>query len=164
MDTLNGFKELPADKQSSEFKIPVMHVELFLNVKYYMSDSGTGYCGLLINGVKGNGLRGKVEAAAARAYIGRTIIVFMTQLDDGKKLITVPALFEKEPTFDRKIDLSDLVIKTYYHDDFKKTPQDVYKEHMDALTGRRISDDKDLLIRSIFELPKRGLEILRSYR
>ncbi len=164
MDTLDGFKELPADEWHSEFKIPIMHVELSLNVKYYMNDCGTGYCGLLINGVKGNGLRGKVEATAAKAYIGRTIFVFITELDDGRKLITVPALFEKEPTFDRKIDLSDLVIKTYYHDDFRRTPQEVFEEHKDALSGKKISNDKDLLIRSIFELPERGLKILKSYR
>ncbi|VVB94495.1 Uncharacterised protein [uncultured archaeon] len=164
METLDGFEELSTEKRISEFKIPIMHVELSLNVRYFLNDSGIGYCGLLIKGVKGKGLRGMVEAAAAKGYIGRSIFVFLTELDDGKKLITVPALFEKEPSFNGKVDLSDLIIKTYYHDDLKKTPQEVHKEHMNALVGKKISTDKEHLIRSIFDLPGRGLEILKSYR
>ncbi|NJD77436.1 MAG: hypothetical protein FIB08_10145 [Candidatus Methanoperedens sp.] len=164
MNKLNGFKELSADEHRSEFKIPVMRVELSLKVRYFLNDSGTGYCGLLIKEVKGNGLRGRVQAAVAKDYIGRTILIFLTELDDGKKLITVPALFEKEPCFDKSVDLSDLIIKTYYHDDLRKTPQEVHKEHMNALVGRKISADKEHLIRSILDLPGRGLEILRSFR
>ncbi len=164
MDTLSDFKELLADKQFTEFKIPIMHVELSLNVRYFLNDSGIGYCGLLIKGVKGKGLRGKVQAAIVKDYIGRTILIFLTELEDGKKLITVPALFEKEPSFDGKVDLSDLIIKTYYHDDLRKTPQEVHKEHMNALVGKKISTDREHLICSIFGLPGRGLEILKSYR
>jgi hypothetical protein len=76
----------------------------------------------------------------------------------------VPALFEKEPTFDEKLDLSDLIINTYFHADFKKSPQEVYKEHMCALIGKEISDDKDCLRRSILGLPAKGIEILKSYK
>jgi hypothetical protein len=160
---LNGFEELAVDKQHSEIKIPLLHVELSLGVRYFLG-KGVGYCGLLIKNVKGNGLRGCIEAAAAKAYVGRTIFVFLSELDDGKKLITVPALFEKEPSFNGKVDLSELIINTYYHDEFKKTAQEVYKEHMDALMGRKICNDRDCLCRSILELPERGIEILRSYR
>jgi hypothetical protein len=162
METLNGFEEIPVDKQRSEIRIPVMHIELSLNIRYFKNGSGVGYCGLLINGIKGNGLRGKVEAAAAKAYVGRTIFIFLSVTDDGKELITVPALFEKEPSFDPKLDLSNFIIKTYYHDNFKKTPEEVYNEHMNAITGRNIRTDS--LWSSIIELPQKGLEILRSYR
>ena len=160
---LNGFEELAVDKQHSEIKIPLMHVELSLSVRYFIG-GGVGYCGLLIKDVKGNGLRGMIEAAAAKAYVGRTIFVFLSELDDGKKLITVPALFEKEPTFDSNVDLSGLFINTYYHDDFKKTVQEVYKEHTAALAGKKICNDRDCLCSSILELPEKGIEILRSYR
>lgn len=160
---LNGFEELVVDKQHSEIKIPIMHVELSLSVRYFLG-KGAGYCGLLINGVNGKGLRGCIEAAAAKAYIGRTIFVFLSGLDDGKNLITVPALFEKEPSFDGKVDLSELIINTYYHDEFKKTAQEVYKEHTDALAGKKICDDEDCLCQSILELPEKGIEILKSYR
>ncbi len=160
---LNDFEELAVDKQHSEIKLPVMHVELSLSVRYFLG-KGAGYCGLLIKDVKGNGLRGMIEAAAAKAYVGRTIFVFLSELDDGKKLITVPALFEKEPSFDEKVDLSELVINTYYHDEFKKTVREVYKEHMNALTGKKICNDRDCLCSSILELPEKGIEILRSYR
>ncbi len=163
MDILDSFEEIVVDKKRSEIKIPVMHVELSLSVRYFLG-KGVGYCGLLINGVNGKGLRGCIEAAAAKAYIGRTIFVFLSELDDGKKLITVPALFEKEPSFDESVDLSELVINTYYHDDFKKTAQEVYEEHTDALTGKKICDDKDCLCSSILELPGKGIEILRSYK
>ena len=164
MDIQDGFEEIAVDKPRNEIRIPVMHVELSLNVRYFYNRSGVGYCGLLINEVNGNGLRGKIEAAAARDYVGRTIFVFLSELDDGKKLITVPALFEKQPTFNGSVDLSNLIIKTYYHDDFKRTPQDVYKEHLDALTGKKISNDCSRLCSSIIELPAKGLEILKAYR
>ncbi len=164
MDILDGFEELEVDKQRAEIRMPVMHVELSLKVRYFVNGSGVGYCGLLINEVKGKGLRGSIEAAAAKAYMGRTILVFLSELENGKKLITVPALFEKEPTFDSNVDLSDLEIKTYYHDDFKKTSQDVYREHMDAMTGKKVSNDRECLCNSILELPAKGIEILKSYR
>lgn len=164
MDILDGFEELAVDKQHSEIKIPVMHVELSLSVGYFLNSSGVGYCGLSINGVNGKGLRGCIEATAARAYIGRTIFIFLSEFDDGKKLITVPALFEKEPSFDRGVDMSDFIIKTYYHGDFKRMAQEVYKEHMDALKDQKISKDNDHLRASIFELPNKGIEILKSFR
>ncbi|MCZ7356529.1 MAG: hypothetical protein O8C66_06550 [Candidatus Methanoperedens sp.] len=164
MDTLDGFEELAVDKEKTEIRIPVMHVELALNVRYFLNGAGIGYCGLLINGVNGKGLRGCVEAAAAKSFVGRTIFVFLSELEGGKKLITVPALFEKEPSFDGKVDLSDLIIKTYYHDEFKKTAQEVYKEHMNALMGKKVCNDKDCLCRSIRDLPAKGIEILKSYR
>ncbi len=160
---LNGFEEVVVDKQHSEIKLPIMHVELSFNVRYFLGKE-VGYCGLLINGVNGNGLRGCIEAAAAKSYVGRTIFVFLSELDDGKKLITVPALFEKEPSFDGKVDLSELIINTYYHDEFKKTAQDVYKEHTGAIIGKKICNDKDCLCRDILELPKKGIEILKAYR
>jgi len=163
MDILDGFEEFPVDKEHSEIKVPIMHVELSLNVRYFIKGGEIGYCGLLINGVRGSGLTGKIAAAAAKGYIGKTIFVFLSRIDDGKKLITVPALFEKEPEFDRKLDISDLVIKTYYHDDFKKTAQEVYKEHLNALIGKKISNEKDQLKINILELPKKGIEILKSY-
>lgn len=164
MDPLNGFEELPVDKEHSQLKVPIMHVELSLNARYFMMHGKTGYCGLLIDGVKGSGLRGRLAATAARSYIGRTIYVFLSEIDGGKKLITVPALFEKEPAFDEKLDLSGLVIKTYYHNDFKRTAQEVYEEHLNALAGREISIDEDRIRSSLLELPKKGIEILRSYR
>lgn len=160
---LDGFDELVVDKQRSEIKIPVMDVELSLNVRYFLG-KGMGYCGLLITEVSGKGLRGRIKAAAARVFVGRTIFVFLSELDDGKKLITVPALFEKEPSFDGNVDLSGLVINTYYHDDFKRTAEEVYKEHTNAMAGKKICDDKDCLSRSILELPAKGIEILKSYR
>jgi len=164
MDILAGFEELAVDKQHSEITVPVMHLELLLSVRYFLNRSGVGYCGLLINAVNGKGLRGSIEAAAAKAYIGRTIFVFLSELDDGKKLITVPALFEKEPSFDEKIDLSGLIINAYYHDDFKKPAHEVYKEHKDALIGKNICNDMDCLCSSILELPEKGIEILKSYK
>ena len=164
MDTLDSFEELIAEGQRFEIKVPLMHVELSFKVRYFLNMAGVGYCGLLISGVKGKGLKGKIEAVAVKSYIGRTVYVFLSELKDGKKLITVPALFEKEPTFDEKFDLGDLIINTYFHADFKKTPQEVHKEHMCALIGKELSDDRDLLRRDILELPAKGIEILRSYR
>ncbi len=164
MYELEDFNEFAIDKQHSEIKISVRHIELSLDVKYFVNNSGVGYCSLLIKEICGKGVRGLIEAAAAKSFVGRSIIIFLSELDDGKKLVTVPALFEKEPTFNAGLDLSDLIIKTYYHDDLKKTPQEVYKEHMDALIGKKINNDMDYLCRSILELPKMGLEILRSYK
>lgn len=164
MDRLDGFEELAVDKKRSEIKIPVMDVELSLNARYFLNGSGVGYCGLLINGANGKGLAGCIKAAAARVYIGRKILVFLSELDDGKKLITVPALFEKEPSFDGNVDLSNIILNTYYHDDFKKTPKEVYKEHMNALVGKKIKNDNEKLKGGILELPAKGLEILKSYR
>ncbi len=164
MDILDGFEELTADGQRSEIKVPLMHVELSFKVRYFMNRVGVGYCGLLVSGVKGKGLKGKVEAVAAKAYIGRIVYVFLSELNGGKKLITVPALFEKEPTFDEKFDLDDLIINTYFHADFKKSSQEIYIEHMGALAGREISDDKDRLRQNILELPAKGIEILKSYK
>ncbi|HEX7576151.1 MAG TPA: hypothetical protein VF360_07200 [Candidatus Methanoperedens sp.] len=164
MDILNGFEELAVDKEHSQLTVPIMHVELSLNARYFMKRGEMGYCGLLIDGVKGSGLRGRLAAAAARSYIGRTIYVFISDVDGGKKLITVPALFEKEPTFDEKLDLSNLIISTYYHNDFKRTAQEVHEEHLKALAGREISIDEDRIRSSLLELPKKGIEILKSYR
>ncbi len=66
MDILDGFEELAAEGQRSEIKVPLMHVELSFKVRYFMN-IGVGYCGLLISGVKGIGLKGKIEAVAAKA-------------------------------------------------------------------------------------------------
>jgi hypothetical protein len=164
MDILNGFQELEVDKQHSEIRLPIMHVELSMKVRYFTNKSGVGYCGLLIEDVRGKGLKGMIEAAAAKSYIGRTILVFLSELENGKKLITVPSLFEKQPTFNGKMDLSNLDINTYFHNDFKKTLYEVYKEHMDALIGKKISNDNDGLKNSILELPEKGIGILKSYR
>jgi|GEM_PF-959694 len=164
MDILNGFEELSVDKDHSRLIVPIMHVELSLNARYFLKEGKMGYCGLLIDGAEGSGLRGKLAAAAAKSYIGRTIYVFISEIKGGKKLITVPALFEKEPTFDEKLDLSDLFIKTYYHNDFKKTALEVYEEHLNALAGKEILNDKEKIRSSLLELPKKGIEILKSYR
>jgi hypothetical protein len=40
MDHLGNFKELAADIQHSEIKIPIMDIELTLSVKYFLNDSG----------------------------------------------------------------------------------------------------------------------------
>ncbi|MCX9026207.1 MAG: hypothetical protein OIN85_08955 [Candidatus Methanoperedens sp.] len=164
MDILEGFDEIKGDNQDSEIKVPIMKVELSLIVRYFLNGNGVGYCALFIDGVNGKGFRGCIEAAAAKAFVGRTIFVFLSELDDGKKLITVPALFEKEPSFNGSIDLSNFVIKTYYHNYFKKTSEEVYKEHMDALIGKKICNDKDCLYRNILELPKKGIEILKAFK
>ncbi|HEY9246534.1 MAG TPA: hypothetical protein VIO11_06790 [Candidatus Methanoperedens sp.] len=164
MEIISGFEELTVDKQHSLIKMPVMHVEMSLNIRYFRNRAGVGYCGLLISEVKGKGLKGKVEAAAARAYVGRTIYIFLSEVDDGKKLITVPALFEKEPSFDKKVDLRDLIVKTYFHNNFKRTPQEVYEEHMNALIGKKICTDTDRLCQCILGLPEKGIEILRSIK
>lgn len=164
MDLLDGFEELAVDKEHSWLMVPIMHVELSLNARYFMKRGETGYCGLLIDSVKGSGLTGRLAAAAAKSYIGRTIYVFLSEIDGGKKLITVPALFEKEPTFDEKLDLSDVIIKTYYHNDFKISAKEVYEEHLNALVGMGISIDEERMRSSLLELPKKGIEILKGYR
>jgi len=164
MDNLNGFEELSVDKEHSEVKVPIMHVELALNARYFINGGEVGYCSLLINGVKGSGLTGRLAAVAAKNYIGRTIFCFISKTREGKQLITVPALFEKEPSFDEKLDMSDLIINTYYHNDFKKSAAEVHKEHLNALAGKQISNDKDDLKKNLLELPKKGIEILKSYR
>jgi hypothetical protein len=164
MDTLEGFEELPVDIEHSEVKVPIVHVELALSVRYFIKGGKIGYCGLMINGVKGSGLRGRLAAAAAKSYIGRTIYIFISEISEGKKLITVPALFEKEPSFDGKLDLSEVIIKTYYHNEFKKSAIEVHNEHLNALIGKQIFNNKDKLIISLLDLPKKGIEILKSYR
>ncbi|MFZ3384724.1 MAG: hypothetical protein WA144_12435 [Candidatus Methanoperedens sp.] len=164
MDNLNSFEELSVDKEHSQVKVPIMHVELALNARYFINGGEIGYCSLLINGVKGSGLRGRLAAVAAKNYIGRTIFCFLSKTSEGKKLITVPALFEKEPAFDEKLDMSDLIINTYYHNDFKISGQEVHKEHLNALKGKQISNDKENLKKSLLELPKKGIEILKAYR
>ena len=164
MDILEGFEELSVDKEHSEIKVPIMRVELALNVRYFIKGGEIGYCGLMINGVKGSGITGRLAAAAAKSYMGRTIFIFLSELDESKKLITVPALFEKEPAFDEKLDLSDLIIKTYYHNDFKKSALEVYSEHLNALIGKQISNNKDNLKINLLELPRKGIQILKSYK
>lgn len=164
MNTLEGFEELSVGKEHSEVKVPIMHVELALKARYFIKDGEIGYCSLLINDIKGSGLTGKLAAAAAKSYVGRTICVFISEISEGKKLITVPALFEKEPSFDGKLDLSNLIIKTYYHNEFKKNANEVYNEHLSALIGKQISNNKDNLKINLLELPKKGIEILKSYR
>ena len=52
MDILDGFLELEVDKQHSEIRLPIMHVELSMKVRYFTNDSGVGYCGLLIEEVR----------------------------------------------------------------------------------------------------------------
>jgi hypothetical protein len=159
-----GFLELEVDKHHSEIRLLIMHVELCMKVRYFTNYSGVGYCGLLIEDVHGKGLKGMIEAAAAKTYIGRTIFVFLSKLENGKELITVPSLFEKQPTFNENIDLSNFDINTYFHNDFKKTLHEVYKEHIDALIGKKLSSDNEGLKNSILELPEKGIEILKSYR
>lgn len=164
MDKLDGFDELSVAREHSEVKVPMLHVELALTARYFIKDGEMGYCRLLINSIKGTGIKGRIEAAAAKSYIGRTIFIFISQIADGKKLITVPALFEKEPRFDRKLDLRDITIKTYYHNDFRISVTEVYREHLNALIGKQISNNRDNLKISLLELPKKGIEILKSYR
>ncbi|MCZ7358122.1 MAG: hypothetical protein O8C66_09400 [Candidatus Methanoperedens sp.] len=164
MDDLDYFKELAADIQHSEINIPIMDIELTLSVKYFLNDSGVGYCSLLINKIHASGLKGNIEAAAAEAYVGRSIFIFLSELDDGLKLITVPALFEKQSCLDEKIYLANFIVNAYYPADFKKTAHEVYEEHMNALIGKKIRKDVAYLSRSILNLPTIALEILRCYR
>ena len=37
-------------------------------------------------------------------------------------------------------------------------------EHLNRINGKQISNDKDDLKKSLLELPKKGIEILKSYR
>jgi hypothetical protein len=110
MDDLEYFKELAVDIQHSEIKIPIMDIELNLSVKYFLNDSGVGYCSLLINKIHASGMKGNIEAAAVESYVGRSIFIFLSELDNGLKLITVPALFENQSCFDEKIDLSNFIV------------------------------------------------------
>ncbi len=164
MDILDGFEEITVDTEHSQINVPIMRVELSLKVSYFIKDGEMGYCGLLINGVRGNGLTGKLAAAAVKAYVGRTIYIFLSEIAGGIKLITVPALYEKEPTYDGKVDLSNMIIKTYYHSDFKKSAAQVQQEHLNALIGKKIMYDKDHLKISLLDLPRKGIEILKSYK
>jgi hypothetical protein len=164
MDELEGFREVAADKKDSENKIPIMRIELTLNVRYFLNNSGVGYCSLLISRVEGKGLEGKIESEAAGAYVGRSIFIFLSELDNGMKLITVPALFEKQPCFDDNLDLSNFIVNAYYPEDFKKTAHEVYKEHMNALIGKKMCKDCVYLSRSILDLPAIALDILKCYR
>ncbi|MCE8424458.1 MAG: hypothetical protein J5U17_01595 [Candidatus Methanoperedens sp.] len=164
MEILEGFEEIRIDGAHSEMKLPILHVELSFTVRYFMNNEGAGYSALIIKEVKGKGLRGTIEAAAGKTFIGRTILVFLSELENGKKLITVPSLFEKEPSFNDKLDMSELIINTYYHDEFKKTEKEVYKEHMKALTGEIVNNDHEKLRSSLLELPVKGIEILRSIK
>ncbi len=165
MDTLrlSGFEEIIVDKQDCDFKIPVMHIELCILIRYFMNNSGVGYCSLLINNAAGKGIKGMIEAAAAKAYIGRKIFVFLSELDNGKKLLTLPALFEKDPSFDGKADLNNFILNTYYHADFKRSPAEIYEEHMKALKDKKVSKDNNNLRKSILELPKTSIELLKHY-
>lgn len=164
MIALEGFEEVEVGKEFSQITVPLMRVELAMNIRYFIDQGEIGYCGLLISGVKGKGLMGKLAAAAARSYVGRTIFIFLSEVSEGKKLVTVPALFEKEPTFDGSVDLSDLIIKTYYPDEFRKNAIEIYNEHLDALMGKKINNNKEELKVILLDLPRKGIEILKSYK
>jgi hypothetical protein len=109
-------------------------------------------------------MKGNIEAAAVEAYVGRSIFIFLSELENGRKLITVPALFEKQSCLDKKIDLSNFIINAYYPVDFTKTAREVYEEHMKALISKKIRKDVAHLSRSILNLPTIALEILSCYR
>lgn len=164
MGVLQGFEEIEVEEQQSRMKVPVMHIELSLNVRFFINDGDVGYCDLLIADVKGKGLKGMLEASVASKFKERSVLVFLSLLEDGNKLITVPSLFEKEPSFDTKVDLSGLVINTYFPDDFKKTADEVHEIHLEKLTGKKIHNNRDVLRREIRELPGKGIEILKGYK
>ncbi len=157
---LNGFEEITVEAKS-EINISIMHVVIAFKIRYFLNNSGIGYCSLLIKGVRGKGLRGMMEAAAVRAYIGRNIYVFLSVLENGKKLITVPALFEKdvEPK-----EVDDFIINTYYHNNLNRLLNEVYEEHKNALNGRALLKEKEYLRKNLMELPEKGIEILRTIR
>ncbi len=161
---LDGFEEVQVDKEHSEITIPLRNIELSLSIRYSIKGGEMGCCGLLINGIRGSGIKGKLAAAAAKAYIGRTIFIFLSKIENGKELITVPALFEKEPTFDGKLNLSGLIIKTYYHNNFNRSVQEVYIEHLKAIEGIKLNTDIHHLRIGLLDLPRKGVEILKSYR
>jgi hypothetical protein len=164
MEVLQGFEEIEVEKQQSRINVPVMHLELSLNVRYFINNGDVGYCDLLIADVKGKGFKGMMEASVASKFKGRSVLVFLSLLEDGDKLITVPSLFEKEPSFDNKVDLSGLIINTYYPDDFRKTADEVQGIHLEKLTGKNINNNRDVLRREICELPSKGIEILKGYK
>jgi hypothetical protein len=163
MGVLQGFEEIEVEIQQSHIKVPVMHLELSFNVRYFINDGDVGYCDLLIADVQGKGFQGMMEAAVASKFKGRSVLVFLSLLEDGDKLITVPSLFEKEPSFDKKVDLSGLIINTYYPDDFRKTADEVQGLHLEKLKGKNIHNNRDVLRREIRELPNKGIEILKGY-
>lgn len=158
---LKDFEEIIVDKPHSEMKISIMHVEISFEVRYFLNTSGIGYCSLLIKGVKGKGLKGIIEAAAVRAYIGRSIYVFLSELENGRKLITVPALFEKDTEL-KEVD--GFIINTYYPDDLNRALQDIYREHINAIKDKAILKENNNLQKSLMELPEKGIEILRSIK
>lgn len=164
MGVLQGFEEIEVEKHQSQIKVPMMHLELSLNVRYFINDGDVGYCDLLIADVKGKGFQGMMEASVASKFKGRSVLVFLSLLEDGDKLITVPSLFEQEPGFDKKVDLSGLIINPYYPDDFRKTADEVHGIHLENLKGKNIHNNRDVLRREIRELPGKGIEILKGYK
>lgn len=164
MGVLQGFEEIEVEKQQSNLIVPMMHVELFLNVRYFINHGDVGYCDLLIADVKGKGFQGMMEAAVASKFKGRSILVFLSLLENGDKLITVPSLFEKEPSFDKKVNLSGLTVNTYYPDDLRKTAEEVQRIHVENLKEKEIKNDRDVLCRELCELPGKGIEILKGYK
>lgn len=164
MGVLQGFEEIDVEEQQSRIKVPVMHIELSLNVRYFINDGDVGYCDMLIADVKGKGFQGMMEASVASKFKERSVLVFLSLLEDGDKLITVPSLFEKEPSLDKKVDLSGLIINTYFPDDFRMTADEVHGIHLEKLTGKNIHNNRDVLRREIRELPSKGIEILKGYK
>lgn len=164
MEILDGFEEIKIDDSLSEMKLSIREVELFFTIRYFINNAGVGYSALTIKDVKGKGLRGSIEAAAAKIYVQRTIFVFLSELENEKKLITVPALFEKKASFNNKPDMSNLIINSYCHDDFKKTAGEVYKEHMTAFKSEKVIKDHNKLRASLLQLPAKGIEILQSVK
>jgi hypothetical protein len=164
MENLQGFEEIEVEKQQSQMKVPVMHLELSLNVRYFINNGDVGYCALLIADVKGKGFKGMMEASVASKFKERSVLVFLSLLEDGNKLITIPSLFEKEPSFDNKVDLSGLIINTYYPDDFRITADEVHGIHLEKLKGRNIHNNRDEIRLEICKLPGRGIEILKGYK
>lgn len=159
-----GFEEIEVGKQQSHLIVPIMHLELIFNVRYFINDGDVGYCDLLIEDVKGKGLKGMMEAAVASKFKGRSVLVFLSLLEDGNKLITVPSLFEKEPSFDEKVNLSGLIVNTYYPDDLRKTPDEVHGMHREKLKEKKCKNNREVLGREICELPDKGIEILKGYK
>jgi len=159
---LDGFEEFPVDKSIRKIKVPIMHVELSLNVRYFIRGRDR-LLRAVDQWVRGSGLTGKLAAAAQKIISGGRYLFFYHRSMAGKTNYC-SCIIWKGPAFDAKLDISDLIIKTYYHDDFKKTVQDVYKEHLNALIGKKISNDNDQLKISLLELPRKGIEILKSYR
>ena len=164
MGVIEGFEEIEVEEEQSQIKVPVMHIELSLDVRYFINHGDVGYCDLLLADVKGKGLQGMLEASVASKFKGRSVLVFLSLLEDSDKLITVPSLFEKEPSFDKKVDLSGLIINPYYPDDFRKTADEVHLIHLEMLKGRNIHNNRDVLQREVRDLPGKGIEILKGYK